>query len=259
MPGVSCPTTLTCLSMGRTATPPAPIPAEELEALRARVEAGDAPPAYLLVDTAVAAAGARVAILRVEDPAAGEDCVVVRLGDDELPFAPRELSLRPLRRARRTAAAPAVARPRPLVPAAAPPPVARLRPAAAAAPTAGPTPAPPTAIADPDPAPQEPAAPLRRQRPQRPQRASRPQPLTVTLRFTGAAWTLEHSSGGRKGAPLPLSPAAVRALADRVDDMQVRATLLAAVEQSRRDAAEQAAALRAQLAVVETVLAELDD
>lgn len=251
MPGVSCPTTLTCLSMGRTATPPAPIPAEELEALRARVEAGDAPPAYLLVDTAVAAAGARVAILRVEDPAAGEDCVVVRLGDDELPFAPRELSLRPLRRARRTDVAPAVARPRPQVPAAAPPPVAPLRPAAAA-----PQPASLNAIASPDPAPQEPAAPVRRQRPQR---ASRPQPLTVTLRFTGAAWTLEHSSGGRKGAPQPLSPAAVRALADRVDDMQVRATLLAAVEQSRRDAAEQAAALRAQLAVVETVLAELDD
>ncbi len=258
MPGVSCPTTLTCLSMGRTATPPAPIPAEELEALRARVEAGDAPPAYLLVDTAVAAAGARVAILRVEDPAAGEDCVVVRLGDDELPFAPRELSLRPLRRARRTDVAPAVARPRPQVPAAAPPPVAPLRPAAAAAPrpAAAPQPAPLTAIASPDPAPQDPAAPVRRQRPQR---ASRPQPLTVTLRFTGAAWTLEHSSGGRKGAPQPLSPAAVRALADRVDDMQVRATLLAAVEQSRRDAAEQAAALRAQLAVVETVLAELDD
>lgn len=258
--------------MARGTSPATPITDDDLPGLREQVNAGEAPVAYLLVDTAVAPAGARVAVLRVDEPAtATDDCVTVRLGDDELPFAPKELSLRPLRRARKPAAVPGT-------PLRASSPATRpststegsvfARPStngrgtgiggvppapvpSAVPPSSSPT-VNPAAPPDPSSASGE-AAPVRRPRP------GRSPSLAVTLRFSGSAWTLEHSAGGRKSTPRPVSPAAVRALADRVEDSDIRKSLLDAVERSRRHAAEEAAALRAQLAAVETVLAELDD
>ncbi len=238
-----------------------PIQPGDLDQLRERVAAGEAPTAYLLVDTALAAAGARILVLRVDGPEAGDDCVLVRLGDDELPFAPHELSLTPVRRSRQAAASA-----RETTAARSRAPVGPRRAAPGIAPAAVPAPAssPPSAPEpSPQPSPQpwpRPKAPSTPEQPISSRRGGgRPQPLTVTLRFSGTAWTLEHAGGGRKSVAQPVSPAAVRALADRVDDMALRSTLLAAVEQSRQHAAEHAVVLRAQLAAVETVLAELDD
>lgn len=237
-----------------------PIHDGDLEQLRERLVAGEAPTAYLLVDTALASAGTRVTVLRVDGPEAGDDCVLVKLGDDELPFAPHELSLTRVPRSRVAAAAPsangaASARPRVPTGRSRASPVAQARPPVAAPVTTKPTSPVPTPPQEAQPelpsAPPQPRAPRRA--------AGRPQPLTVTLRFSGTAWTLEQAAGGRKGIAQPVSPAAVRALADRVDDMALRNTLLTAVEQSRQHAAEHAVALRAQLAAVETALAEFDD
>lgn len=246
--------------MARGQSTAQPIQPGDLDQLRERVATGESPIAYLLVDTALAAAGARVAVLRVDGPEAGDDCVLVRLGDDELPFAPHELSLTRAPRSRQTAAtasANGAASARPRVPTgrSRATPVAQMRPPVAAPVTTKPTSPVPTPPQETQPEP--PSAP---EQPRSPRRAAgRPQPLTVTLRFSGTAWTLEHAAGSRKSIAQPVSPAAVRALADRVDDMALRNTLLTAVEQSRQIAAEHAVALRAQLAAVETVLAEFDD
>lgn len=85
------------------------------------------------------------------------------------------------------------------------------------------------------------------------------QPFTVTLRFTGAGWTAETTRGGRRGKARPVPVAAVRGLAERLDDPELRRAVLAAVEACREQALARAERLRAELEQVETVLAQLDD
>jgi len=223
----------------RAATPSYPVLTEaDVDDLRRRIAAGDKPRIVIRSASAAVPAGTRGTVVRLGDPAQDE-YVVVRLGRDEVPFGPSELSLpgakpvapevRPAARARRRPAS---------------------RPAAKAAPVAE---QPPTAA--------PPAPPARRRAHKAAQRTGRKAaaPMTVTLRFSGDAWTAEATRGARRLArPSPLRPGAVSALAAHVDDEHLRTALVETVEACRALVEERAAALRAELDVAEASLRDYD-
>ena len=211
----------------------------------------------LLVDTALGAAGTSVPVVGFADPAVGE-FISIRLRDDVVPFSPAELSL-PVRGAKPTGtAAPAPASlpleppaPRPSHPSQGyrpsnepPRPAARLM--AVPEPEAGEPPAPPAAEIPP-------AKSAAKRRP------AKCGAMSVTMRFSGQAWTYESTRGGKRSAGKPLSLAAVRAFADRLDDPPLRRELLSAIDLCRSQVQSRAQALRAELERVEVELAELDE
>lgn len=74
-----------------TAAPP-PLTDDDVAQLRARVEAGESPRVVVRAASASVAAGTRGSVVRLGDPKDSE-YVVVRLGRDEVPFAPSELGI----------------------------------------------------------------------------------------------------------------------------------------------------------------------
>lgn len=225
--------------------------AADLTALREKLEAGKKPRVVLLVGTALAPAGTSVPVLSLAEPAVGE-FVSVRLRDDVVPFSPAELSV-PVRG--RPATLPLDTPPAREVPISAPqrpyqpttlqdpPPPARLMavPAPAELPEVG---------AHPE------AGKPAKGRSGRPARAAG---LSLTLRFTGQAWTYESTRGGRRTAAKPLNLAAVRGFADRLDDPALRRDLQLAIDLCRQQAQTRADVLRAELEKVEVELASLDE
>lgn len=170
--------------------------------------------------SAAVAAGTRGNVIRVGNPKEGE-FIIVRLGKDEVPFAPAELGI-----AGRTAAA-AKAAP-------------QTKPAAA---TPGPRPAK--------------RAPATKPRGARP--AKRVPPLTVTLRFKDGGWTVEALRGARRVArPTVLRPGAVSALAEHLDADPLRDAIVEAVESSRSVVEAERAELRAKLDAAEAALRDYD-
>jgi hypothetical protein len=171
--------------------------------------------------------------VRLGDPKDNE-YVVVRLGRDEVPFAPSELAL-----STRSKAAAAMAEPAP-----APTPVAK----------AVPKPAPKQAAKRPA------AKPVRAKRtakPAAPRRAT--PPLTVTLRFRNDEWTVEAQRGARRlSKPGPLRPGAVSAFAEHVDDEGIQQALVETVESCRAVVEQRAAALRAELDEAEAALRDYE-
>jgi hypothetical protein len=245
----------------------------DITLLKERLETGKRPRVMLLVDTALGAAGTSVPVVSFGDPADGE-YISVRLRDDVVPFAPAELGMpkRGVRPAPADAALPASlpldppaepapAKP-PAPPAAKPPASAADKPRLVAVPDAPAEPAPTPAAA---PAPAAPAAPAKPAAgppaksagsgSRRPRAGS----FAVTLRFTGDAWTYETTRGGKRSAARPLNLAAVRGLADRVDDPALRRDLQEAVNLCRQQVQTRAQALRAELEQIEVELAELDE
>jgi hypothetical protein len=190
--------------------------------------------------SAAVATGTRGNVIRLGDPKDNE-YVVVRLGRDEVPFAPSELALS----TRSKAAIAAVAAEPPPAPA----PVAK----SAAKPAAKPAP---------KPAPKRPAAkPAPARRPTRKKTAPRrtTPPLTVTLRFRNDEWTVEAQRGARRlSKPGPLRPGAVSAFAEHVDDEGVRAALVETVESCRAVVEQRASALRAELDEAEATLRDYE-
>ncbi|HVV74457.1 MAG TPA: DUF6319 family protein [Mycobacteriales bacterium] len=203
------------------ATPPA-LTDEDVASLREKVRAGEKPRVVIRAASAAVAAGTRGNVIRVGDPKEGE-FVVVRLGKDEVPFAPNELGL-----PGRTAPAPA-----------------KAPPASAKAP-----PAPAKAA----------VAPAKRRAPaKRPAPAKRVPPLAVTLRFRDGGWSIEAQRGARRLArPTPLRPGAVSALAEHLDDDALRDALVEAVESCRSVVEAQRADLRAKLEAAEAALRDYD-
>jgi hypothetical protein len=207
----------------------------DVAALRARVNAGEKPRVIVRTPSAAVATGTRGNVVRLGDPKDNE-YVVVRLGRDEVPFAPSELAL-----STRSKAAVAAA-------AAAPP----AEPAAAARPTAKPAP---------KPAAKRPAA-----KPARAKRAAKKAtprrgtpPLTVTLRFRNDEWTVEAQRGARRlSKPGPLRPGAVSAFAEHVDDDAVQQALIETVESCKAVVEQRAAALRAELDEAEATLRDYE-
>ena len=86
-----------------------------------------------------------------------------------------------------------------------------------------------------------------------------PAPFSVSLRFTGKGWTSESSRGGKRSKPQPVSLAAMRALATRLDDVELRNTIITSLDACRRQVEGRAAVLRAELEAAEIALAELDE
>jgi hypothetical protein len=241
---------------------------------------GKRPSLVLLSGGAGLPAGSRGQLVRIDDPPQDAEFLHVKVGNDELPFAPEELGLPGRGRPVKAAPTPAANR--------------APNPNAAAAPTRGPEPIlepvrpdrrtraervvePPTAPAEPPvPAP-DPAAAERpatgpaaaATAPERPtdrpsaRRAARPgaapPKVTLTLRFADFGWTVETLVAGRRDKPQPVPLAAIRAFADQLEDQGLRRQLEGTVEACRAAAEKRATALRAELSRLETELAALDD
>jgi hypothetical protein len=204
----------------RTTLAPPGLTDEDVALLRTRVAAGELPRVVVRAASAAVAAGTRGNVVRLGDPKDSE-YVVVRLGKDEVPFAPAELGL--------------TTRPK------SPPPAKTAAPAKAAT-------APRKATAG------------RSPRPTRSRRAAkRVPPLVVTMRFRDGSWTVEAQRGARKlSRSSALRPGAVSAFAEHVDDDAVRDALIETVDSCRAVVEERAAALRAELQQAESTLRDYD-
>lgn len=240
----------------RSARPvPSPLTDEQVAQLRADVRAGRSPRVVIRTPSAGLPAGTRGPVLRVGDPAAESEFIVVGLGGDEIPFAPAELAL-PGAAGRRTPdkqagppAAPAVlpAEPSGSVPPSPPaPPPATARPRTRAG-------KPPLRTAAPTPATKAPAL-------SRAARRKPPGPVSLTLRFADGRWTAEAARGGKRvgGKAVPVRAGAVAALAELIDDEHVSGLIAETVEACRSEVEERAAHLRAQLAEAEQALREYE-
>jgi hypothetical protein len=213
-----------------TSTPPA-LTDDDVAQLRARVAAGERPRVVVRAASAAVAAGTRGNVVRMGDPKDSE-YVVVRLGKDEVPFAPSELGLTTRPKAApagRPVAKAATAKPAPARSAAAPKPVPARAPATRGARSAGSS------------------------------SRKRVPPLVVTLRFRDGGWTVEAMRGARRLArPTALRPGAVSAFAEHLDDDGVRAALVETVESCRSVVEQRAAGLRAELEATEAALRAYD-
>jgi hypothetical protein len=214
---------------------PPPLTDDDVAMLKARVAAGDKPRVIVRTASAAVPAGTRGNVIRVGNPSDGE-FIVVRLGRDEVPFAPSELGLT----TRSKAAAPPVAPPTPT-------PKRTIAKPAKAAP----------ARATPKTATATPRRTSGARTAKRSQRAA--PPLTVTLRFANDAWTVEAQRGARRIAKAsPLRPGAVKAFADLVDEPQVREAMSETVATSRAVVEQRAEKLRAELHAAEATLKEYE-
>jgi len=254
------------------AKPPALTDAD-VSSLRSRVQAGEKPRVIVRSASAAVPAGTRGNVVRIGNPSEGE-FIVVRLGKDQVPFAPNELALSARngraaaptpaktaaakktgttrksaakKSAARKASAPA-ARPKP---AATRPAAAKTAPARTAPAKSAPAKAPARSAA---PARKAPAGSAGRSK----ARKSLP-PLVVTLRFNDDRWTVEAARGTRRlSKATSVRPGAVKAFADLVDDDVVRDVLSQTVESSRSVVEERAATLRAELEAAEEALRDYE-
>lgn len=217
--------------------------------LRARLSSGEKPRVVVRTASAAVPAGTRGNVVRIGNPSDGE-FIVVRLGRDEVPFAPNELAVggrggRPAKAAPTPAAAP--------VKKAAG--VKKAAPPAKRAPAAAKKAAPPATKA---------AAPAKKVAAKRPAKAAPAKrkalpPLVVTLRFTDGDWTVEASRGTRRvSKAVSVRPGAVKAFADLVEDGAVREALTETIESCRSVVEERAAALRAELQAAEAALKDYE-
>jgi hypothetical protein len=263
----------------KTAAAP-PLTDADVKELAFRVKGGDSPRVIVRSASAAVPAGTRGNVIRIGNPSEGE-YIVVRLGRDQVPFAPNELSLSNRGRTPATAAAPAKAAPAAAKKTAA----ASSRPsrtsarsttkAASKASKSSPgksakaTPSKTTGTqrtsAAKDAAKATPSRPTTTGAKRTTSRSSRrgkgrsPQPLTVTMRFADSRWTIEAQRGSRRLAKAqPLRPGAVSAFAEHVDEEAVRDALVETVESCRAVVEEKAAVLRAELDAAEAALREYD-
>jgi hypothetical protein len=189
------------------------------------------------------------------NPKEGE-FIVVRLGRDEVPFAPNELALSARGKTATATAAKSAPAKKTSRPAAAKK-ATRAKPAPARTAAAKPAPA-KAAPAKAAPAKAGPAGTTTRRASKRTSRRGR-HPLTVTLRFVDGTWTVEAQRGSRRLAKASaLRPGAVKAFAEYVDEPSVREAISEIVESGRTVAAERAAKLRAELEAAEASLQEYE-
>jgi len=189
------------------------------------------------------------------NPSEGE-FIVVRLGRDEVPFAPAELALSP--RAR-SASRSAPAKAAPAKTAAAKSSAAKrttakvaTRPAKSSPAKAAPAKAAPAKAVS---AKSATAPKARRTTSAR----GAAQPLTVTVRYADGRWTVEAQRGARRlTKPSQLRPGAVKAFADLVDDDAIRDAVTGIVESGRAVIEERAQKLRAELEAAEESLRDYE-
>lgn len=238
----------------KTSPKPPALTADDVSWLRSSVGGGDKPPVIVRAASAAVPAGTRGHVIRM-GPASDGEFIVVRLGRDEVPFAPAELALSP--RARSASRTPAKATPAKRV-AAKSTGVKRTtatraakRPAKKTAPAkAAPSAAPAKAAAA------KPAAPKTRRTAAKRGAA---QPLTVTVKYADGRWTVEGQRGSRRLAkPSQLRPGAVKAFADLVDEEAIRGAITDIVESGRAVIEERALKLRAELQAAEDSLKDYE-
>ena len=235
-----------------TARPPA-LTTDEVSGLRARLSAGEKPRVIVRAASAAVPAGTRGNVIRMGNPSEGE-FIVVRLGRDEVPFAPSELALSARGKTATAAAssAPSKKTARTSAPKKAAPRKAAAKTSAAKGatpPAKGPVKAAPA---------KAPAKPARRSSARRAGRKGA-HPLTVTLRFNDGLWTVEAQRGARRLARASaVRPGAVQTFAELVDDDTVREAISEIVASNRTVAEEKAEKLRAELEAAEAALKEYD-
>jgi hypothetical protein len=235
---------------------------DELQAIRDAL-AGGRKPKVVFTDAAGQVAGQTGQVVGLTDPAQSDEWVVVRFGRDELPFSPADLRMAPRGPARRAETKPEPA-PEPVAPPAPPfvldkVPTPRVE-APVRSPAAAPVaPAEPVAAKQPAVAAEQPAAkPARKSA--RPARPKGPASLTVTLAYADGEWTVAANQGSRALAkPYLIKPAEALKMVALVDVPGVREAVEQIMAVERADAEQQAERLRAELAEIETRLAELRD
>jgi hypothetical protein len=217
---------------------------DEVAGLRARLSAGEKPRVIVRAASAAVPAGTRGNVIRMGSPSEGE-FIVVRLGRDEVPFAPSELALSA--RGKNATAAARSAPVKKTARASAPKKTAARKTAVkrAAAPAKAPVKA-------------APAKPARRTGVKKASRKGA-HPLTVTLRFNDGRWTVEAQRGSRRLArATAVRPGAVQTFAELIDDDTVREAVSEIVASNRTVAEEKAEKLRAELEAAEAALEEYD-
>jgi hypothetical protein len=223
----------------------------DLDGIRETLAAGRRPK-VVFTETAGQVAGQVGQVVRVGDPAGGEDFVTVRFGRDELPFSPADLKM-PERGAAARRAKPAANGSNGKPPAENPAPELRLTQ--------------PPAV----PAPRETKDGEKKDRemteepppPRKATRAAKPKPpaaLTVTLAYTEGEWTVGATQGAKSLAkPYVIKPAEALKMVGLLDVPGVQEAVEHIVAAERAVAEEQAQRLRSQLAEVEAKLAELGE
>jgi hypothetical protein len=248
---------------------------EELQAIRDGLAAGRKPRVQF-TESAGQISGQIGQVVRLADPAASDEWVVVRFGRDELPFSPGDLRVAPRGAARKVAAPPAAAPParpepefvidKPVPPRPVPP-----RPATAGSAPERSAPAGPAAARDAEPTPTPTStpgprkngddAPAPRKATSRAGRGARPPAtLTVTLAYGDGEWTVAASQGAKALAkPYVIRPAEALRMVSLVDVPGVQEAVEQIMAAERAEAEQQAQRLRAELAEVEARLAELGE
>jgi hypothetical protein len=270
---------------------------EDLTKIRDTLAAGRKP-RVMFTEAAGQIAGQVGQVVQLTDPAVSDEWVVVRFGNDELPFSPTDLvvpprgsasrvtpsRVTPSKEAGRRSSVASLPSPReetPVPPSPTPPSAAPAKSAtavdgagpkkaaaatkAAAAPAAKAAaepvkaaPAPATEAAAVDPAGDgraEKRAPARK--------AAKPKPppsLTVTLAYAEGEWMVGATQGSKTLAkPYLIKPAEALKMISMLDVPGVREAVEDIVSAARQEAERQAERLRAELADVESRLAELRD
>lgn len=224
----------------------------DVQAIREGLAAGRRPK-VMFTESAGQIAGQLGQVVQLGDPGESDEWVVVRFGRDELPFSPGDLEVAPRGAVARKKAAP----PPPAEPG--PPPGAPLMPEvppARRAPVVAPA---GQAVGVTDAAVPAPAPPA----PRKAARAAKPKPppgLTVTLAYTDGEWTVAAAQGSKTLAkPYVIKPAEAMRMVSLVDVPGVQEAVEQILSVERAEAEQEAERLRAQLAEIESRLAELRD
>jgi hypothetical protein len=216
----------------------------DVQAIRDGLAAGRRP-RVVFNESAGQIAGQLGQVVGLGDPAGSDEWVVVRFGRDELPFSPADLLVAP-----RGAAA---ARKKP-----APPPAQPEPPRAE-----------PEFVIDKPPPARRPSPPVpsgqaeRVDTPKPAPRKAKPKPppgLTVTLSYTEGEWTVAAAQGSKTLAkPYVIKPVEALRMVSLVDVPGVQEAVEQILAAERAEAEREADRLRAQLAEIESRLAELRD
>lgn len=231
---------------------------EELQAFRDALAAGRRPK-VVFTESAGQVVGQLGQVVALTDPAVSDEWVVVKFGRDELPFSPGDLQVAPRGAAARKAAPPppepAPVRPepefvmdKPVVPSARRADSGGVTVQSAAMSSSA---VPSAAVEPPVPAPRK-VAPK--------PKPKGPAGLTVTLAYGDGEWTVAAAQGAKTLArPYVIKPAEALRMVSLVDVPGVQEAVELIVAAERADAEREADRLRAQLAEVESRLAELRD
>lgn len=228
---------------------------EELQGFRDALAAGRRPK-VVFTDSAGQVAGQLGQVVALTDPAVSDEWVVVKFGRDELPFSPVDLQVAP-RGATARKAAPPPPEPVPVRPE---PEFVIDKPVVPSARRAASGGATVQSAAMSSPVTESPVAAPAPRKAVRPPKVKGPAGLTVTLAYGDGEWTVAAAQGAKALArPYVIKPAEALRMVSLVDVPGVQEAVEQIVAAERADAEREADRLRAQLAEVESRLAELRD